>query len=352
MEGIVSEAGGGHSGGGAVSGGGQRAPGAGHARGGALRPAGGGKPDGVPGFAAEVPSGGYRWWYLDGLSDDGQHGLTIIGFVGSVFSPYYARARRRGRADPENHCALNVALYGQGGRRWSMTERGRHAIDRRDEMFRIGPSSMRWEEGALVIDIDEVTVPLPSRLRGQVRLTPSAVCDHEVPLDPEGLHRWRPIAPFSRIEAAFDRPGLAWSGVGYHDSNWGAVPLEDSFESWVWARAAGQDGARIIYDTVLRGGDTRAFALEIGQAGAVREIAVPPRQDMPTTFWRMKRHMRAASAFSIAALLEDSPFYARTLLRMQTDEGMTDAFHESLSLSRFAHPLVQMMLPFRMPRRG
>ena len=37
--------------------------------------------------------------------------LTLIAFVGSVFSPYYAWARRRGQADAENHCALNLALY-------------------------------------------------------------------------------------------------------------------------------------------------------------------------------------------------------------------------------------------------
>ena len=36
-------------------------------------------------------------------------GLTIIAFVGSVFSPYYHWS---GRAEPENHVAINVALYG------------------------------------------------------------------------------------------------------------------------------------------------------------------------------------------------------------------------------------------------
>jgi carotenoid 1,2-hydratase len=28
-----------------------------------------------------------------------------------------------------------------------------------------------------------------------------------------------------------------------------------------------------------------------------------------------------------------------------------DAVHESLSLDRFVHPVMQLMLPFRMPRR-
>lgn len=272
--------------------------------------------------------------------------------MGSVFSPYYARARRRGSADPENHCALNVALYGTGGHRWSMTERGRRWIRRDALHFEIGPSTMRWEDGTLVIDIDEVTVPLPSRLRGQVRLTPSAMCQHEVKLDPAGQHVWRPVAPFSRIDARFESPALNWSGIGYHDSNWGSVPLEESFESWVWSRAAMRDGAAIIYDTVLRDGSRSAFALRIGMDGDVVESPVPPRREMATTFWRMARHMRAERPFEVMSLLEDSPFYARTLLKVETEEGLADAFHESLSLKRFRSPVVQMMLPFRMPRRG
>jgi hypothetical protein len=80
-----------------------------------------------PHFDAAVASGGYAWWYVDALSDDGQHGAVIIGFVGSVFSPYYAWARRpRAQHAPRalDHCAINVALYGPGRGRWAMTERG------------------------------------------------------------------------------------------------------------------------------------------------------------------------------------------------------------------------------------
>ena len=52
---------------------------------------------------AAIPGG-----MVDAISDDGQHGLTIIAFLGSVFSPYY---KRSGRGDPLNHSSLNVALY-------------------------------------------------------------------------------------------------------------------------------------------------------------------------------------------------------------------------------------------------
>jgi carotenoid 1,2-hydratase len=130
------------------------------------------------------------------------------------------------------------------------------------------------------------------------------------------------------------------------------VPLEESFESWVWSRAALMDGAAIVYDTVLRDGSNAAFALQIGADGRVTELPVPPRREMTTTFWRMARHMRADQPFETLALLEDSPFYSRTLLKLETAEGKADAFHESLSLTRFRTPVVQLMLPFRMPRRG
>ena len=49
---------------------------------------------GVP-FDRPVTQGGYLWWYLDGLSDDGQWAITLIAFVGTVFSPAYFRARAR-----------------------------------------------------------------------------------------------------------------------------------------------------------------------------------------------------------------------------------------------------------------
>ena len=68
----------------------------------------------APGYDLAVAPDGYAWWYLDALSDDGASGITVIAFIGSVFSPYYALARRRrhgrGGADPLAHCAINVAF--------------------------------------------------------------------------------------------------------------------------------------------------------------------------------------------------------------------------------------------------
>ena len=40
---------------------------------------------------------GYAWWYVDAVSEDGAIGMTIIVFIGSVFSARYAKARREAR---------------------------------------------------------------------------------------------------------------------------------------------------------------------------------------------------------------------------------------------------------------
>ncbi|NCU85913.1 MAG: hypothetical protein EBV57_07895 [Betaproteobacteria bacterium] len=91
----------------------------------------------------------------------------MIAFVGSVFSSYYHWARQRGHADPENHCCINVCLYGPGVRRWTMTERSRASMSRSVDHFAVGPSALHWDGSALTITVDEWSNPLPQRVRGR-----------------------------------------------------------------------------------------------------------------------------------------------------------------------------------------
>jgi carotenoid 1,2-hydratase len=50
--------------------------------------------------------------------------------------------------------------------------------------------------------------------------------------------------------------------------------------------------------------------------------------------------------------LEDTPFYQRALLQFDYAGEPLLAFHETLSVPRLVSPVVQAMLPFRMPRRA
>ncbi|MBS0278784.1 MAG: hypothetical protein JSR81_14275 [Proteobacteria bacterium] len=284
------------------------------------------------------------------MSGDGRHAITLIAFVGSVFSPYYAWS---GRGDPLNHCAVNIALYGAPGARWAMTERSRRAVARSERRLQIGPSSLQWQGGTLKIDIDEIGAPIPRRIRGTIRVTPAAFPERSFILDAAGNHIWQPIAPMARIDVALECPDLSWNGSAYLDSNFGAEPLEAGFESWTWSRAHLAKDAVVLYDATRRDGTQASLALRFAPDGTITPKEPPPLAELPMTGWRIRRQTRAddGSSVRIDKTLEDTPFYARSLLQTRLYGEQTQAFHESLSLQRVASPLVRAMLPFRMPRR-
>ena len=290
------------------------------------------------------------------MSDDQRHGLTLIAFVGSVFSPYYAWARRRGQADPEDHCALNVALYSPGAGRWCMTERGRRHCSRSAQDFVIGPSRLHWDGQCLHIDIDERGAPLPRRVHGRVRLWPGQLQRFSTPIDVTGRHRWGPIAPGARIEVELPEPGLRWQGHAYLDSNEGDEPVEAAFERWDWSRALAPDGSTLVhYDLqwpARPGQPEHQLSLRFDTQGAVEPVPTPPAQRLPRTGWAIERRMRSAHAVRVARQLEDTPFYQRALLELPLGTRSVQAFHETLSVPRLVRPVVQAMLPFRMPRRA
>jgi carotenoid 1,2-hydratase len=273
--------------------------------------------------------------------------------VGSVFSPYYAWARRGGEPDPLNHCALNVALYGPRAGRWSMTERGAAAVGRDKDRLALGRSTLEWRGDALTIDIDEVCAPLPRRLRGSIRLVPIALGEHSYALDAGGRHRWTPFAPCARVQVRLVEPDLRWSGVAYLDSNFGEEPLEDAFREWTWSRASLPESTVVLYDVTPRDAAPYSLALKFGEHGGVAPIEPPPLVALPTTGWRIKRHTRADPGHGarVVKTLEDGPFYSRTQLATHLTGQAAPAVHESLDLNRFKSRWVQWLLPFRMPRR-
>ncbi len=267
-----------------------------------------------------------------------------------MFSPYYAWSRRHGAADPAHHCCVNVALYGRP-RRWAMTERGRGALHRDAAHLAIGPSQLRWHGDHLAIDLAEITAPLPSRIRGTVRVHPGALTGRRFALDEAGQHTWSPIAPASRVEVTLTRPALRWSGPGYLDTNTGTRPLEADFSQWDWCRAPMRDGAAILYNAHRRTGTEQSLALRVAPDGAVTEFPPPPRVSLKRTRWGLPRETRAEGPASVRQTLEDTPFYARSVLDTHLLGQRVTAVHESLSMTRFTAPWVQAMLPFRIPRR-
>lgn len=303
-------------------------------------------------FDAPVTRNGYAWWYLDAVSDNGQHVLTLIAFIGSVFSPYYALARRRGQGDPLNYCAFNVALYGAGRKRWALTERTRDDLERDSLNLKIGPSSASWDGDKLNFAINERNVPIPLRIKGRIRILPTWTAEVVTLLDNRGLHSWLPIAPRARVQVDFEKPAIRWNGTGYFDCNFGREPLERAFKRWDWSRAHTNDGTLLLYNVERRDGSTFSVARRYDEMGNARDIPSPPAAELPPTLWRIARlaPCDSESRPHLIKTLEDTPFYARSLVETTIEGERVSAIHESLSLDRVANPIVRAMLPFRMPR--
>ncbi len=251
-----------------------------------------------------------------------------------------------------DHCAVNAVLYGPRGKKWAMTERPRSHVQRTCDGVAIGSSAISWDGSMLNIELSEVTAPLPSRIRGSVRVRPAGLSDTHYGLDPQGQHHWWPISPCAQVEVELEQPALRWSGGGYLDSNWGEVALEDSFTGWNWSRAKIGGDTAVLYDAVPRQGDPGLIALRFSPSGGVEAFDAPPNCGLPATGWRVRRETRADEGYAakVQRTLEDAPFYSRSVLstRILGEQGI--AIHESLSMDRFVNPLVQAMLPFRMPR--
>jgi carotenoid 1,2-hydratase len=301
-------------------------------------------------FDRKVKPGGYAWWYVDAISADGTQALTLIAFIGSVFSPYYAWANRKIPAPAEQHCAMNVALYQRRGGHWAMTERGAKRLQRSADTLRIGPSALHWDSATLTAEIEERCAPIPRRLHGRITIRPQIRQNDVFFLDAGKRHRWQPIAPVASVDVTFDAPEIAWSGEAYFDSNDGDVPLAEDFSTWQWARM----GNKILYDVEYPDGARQDLALDIGPDGTATRFLAPPAQQLPATLWRMQRAVRGDSGRDVRLIktLEDAPFYARSMIASQIAGEQLTGVHESLSLRRFSAPWVRALLPFRMPRLG
>jgi len=308
----------------------------------------------IPPFSDEVVNNGYRWWYVDAHSDDHEHAITLILFVGSVFSPYYAAARRNNRGIAGNFCALNVALYGPI-RRWAMTERSELGVHREAQRFKLKNSSVCVTKQSLTYSIDEWSVPIPQQIRGTISIDLPNSEPAAIAIDSKKEHFWQALAPQTRITVELEKPALSWSGTAYVDSNTGVRALEDTFLNWHWSRAHLRDGSTVVqYDTTECDGAKSTNTWQIKQSSMDNVHALTASTILPKTpIWRIHRSTRTEQHSTIEDFqtLEDTPFYARSRYRTMIAQQEAICMHESLDLKRFSSRWVQCLLPFRMPRR-
>ena len=248
---------------------------------------------------------------------------------------------------------MNVATYGPGGR-FAMTDRGRQALNNTSDTLRIGPSSMRWSDGVLEIELDEKgSLPRLGRIKGRVTVTPLAVTGVEMPLTPDGAHVWRPFGPGAKIDVSLEAEGWQWQGDGYFDANFGTRALEQDFDRWSWARFPLKDGAVCFYEVQRVDGSCLKKAVRFDDQGTVHALEVP-RAGLGRSLWRLERSgwCDVGSNPKQVMRMLDAPFYDRSMIRTRIAGNMVTGVHETLDLRRFRSRVIKAMLAVRVPRRA
>lgn len=279
---------------------------------------------------AERP-GGFAWWYVDVVDDDG-NGLVAIVSVGLPFLPGYASAARAGRA-PAALTRPSVCLVVVQANRiafWALHEVASDHVD--------------WGRSAVRVGASSLSVHLPSEPDAPVRVEAHLAgtlpgCPWRADLSVEGPlrrpsagepdhadHEWSVLTACATARAQVrcttgpaDAPVeqvIDVHGRAYVDRNAGDRSLDGfAVRAWSWGRLAFPDQERIWYEATDRDGAHHSLALAIDAAGntTVERDAVVT-EGRRTGWWGLPRPANVRFdevSVPLGAPLDDSPFYAR-----------------------------------------
>ncbi len=287
-------------------------------------------------------AGAYRWFYADVTA--GPYSAVCIFMLGSLFSPRYSVAARRG-GRPLEHSAVNFALYHEGERRlWVLSEYAQAELEAPGRL-RIGRSTLSYsDDGAVRMDVDDWTAPWGRPVRASLTMEPRTPVGEVVQLMPGLPHYWQPLAPRAEARLEVSSLGIEADGLGYHDTNHGEELLGARLSGWHWTRTHREDETVVDYHLPEGVAPLRMVA---GACG-VRCERGPNPESRPTniTGWGLRVPSRLQAGNIVVGqpkLLESSPFYAR----LEARTGPLDSMGEVADFRRFHSPFIRWMAHFR-----
>lgn len=284
--------------------------------------------------------GGFAWWYLDLVNEDGD-GLVLIWSFGLPFLPGYAQAAREGAPQlASQRPSLNVVVY-EGGREqlYLLQEYAPEQAEwiEGTERCRFGDSWLesRWEGSERCVQV-QLDCPLPGttdRLTGSIRarglgsVVPDSASDQS--------HSWTPLLAAGEGVARLSVGGQAREvlrGRVYHDRNGSTQALHElGIERWIWARVAAPGRELVAYLVWPEGGgEPTCHGLELHSDGRVqvhRSVEVVELKSRRGLYgmrgWRrLSLAVDGAPWLTLAPThhVEDGPFYLRDMVSASTPD--------------------------------
>jgi hypothetical protein len=200
-------------------------------------------------------SGRYEWWYFDAHLDDGAT-VVVVFYTKPNVSPNGSLAPR---------VTINITL--SDGRTFDKL------LDTTPEMFSASKSTCDVKIGTnrfvgdlnryrITATIEEISVDI--ELIGQVRAwRPKSGHLYFGAEAPGKLFAWLPSVPngLASVRYRIGNEERHASGSGYHDHNWGDVPMQTLIHNWYWGRASA--GPYTIIASYITATDAYGFETQI-----------------------------------------------------------------------------------------
>ena len=329
-------------------------------------------------------SGGYEWWYFDGISEDGRYSFVVIFYEGNPFSTRYnALLMQNEGALPSEYPAISISIYeDEEPIYYSFTE-----FDEDDCTFSetqplavIGDHKMegRFGDKKLIYSF-RLKEKLPSgdaidaKIKFSSNRTRSSIFS---PTDQgPGGHKWNLVQPRAEVSADIQisakdesRRQLLFEGSGYHDHNTGQEPMRNEFTDWYWGRFH-FDYATLVYYVMNRRPEKqhRAWLISRDNGEILQEFDAVSMVDEGLSLFGLKsarkigiRTSKIEAQVQQSKLLDNGPFYQRFksdgFLRIpeknlvNSTVGITEYIRPARIQNRLFWPLLNMRIRYKEER--
>lgn len=322
--------------------------------------------------------GGYEWWYFDAEDVAADRQIVAILFQGFVFHPGYLRADARYRRRPtrvppavakDYPCAYFV-VYEKGkiAHQFMTQYRPEQFAARSDRAeVTIGPNTLKTTGRS--IDLKLSGTPWALTWQGPKRATGEALTadftfvpsfDHSAQ-EREFLsremtgadHHWVIAAPRCEVKGTIHPPDgapIEFTGVGYHDHNYGTGPLGPGLARWAWGRAIFDDHVLAFHVAVPADSSlpierhvVAADAKSFGSLPVVPHVDWTHRSVLGLRYPSIVRFENVLT-LSQPRLIDSSPFYLRLQYEAHAGPHRGRAFCEVAHPNRLRWPVLGRMI--------